>query len=132
MDYSKFKKCKELAHKGIKKVIDSKQSTKATAFIGCGALAGVIKGGALGVATAGVGMGVPIWAAGTGGGLAIYGAYKLWESYSKGKAEEREKERKRQKRAYRIKVVSLSLIGVLILLCICYLGYLIFPYSFNL
>ena len=57
--------------------------TKASAFIGAGAGAGLIKGGALGVAFGGTAVGVPLVVAGAGIGLAGYGAYKAGQAIYK-------------------------------------------------
>ena len=55
-----------------------KEHNKAGAFIGLGA--GLIEGGALGVAIAGTGFGVPLVVAGAGVGLAGYGAYRTYKA----------------------------------------------------
>ena len=63
-----------------------KEHNKAGAFIGAGASAGLIEGGALGVAVGGTAFGVPLVVAGAGVGLAGYGAYKAGQAiYKKGR-----------------------------------------------
>ena len=64
---------------------------KAWAFVGAGAGAGLLKGGALGVAVGGTAFGLPLVVAGAGVGLACYGAYKAGESIFKDKKEKSNK-----------------------------------------
>ena len=71
----------------------------ATWFAGAGALGGLIEGGAIGVAGFGGAVGLPLWLAGAGAGLAVYGAYKIGQSLL---SEDKPKKRSYQ-RSYRSK-----------------------------
>ena len=81
--------------KAFAKKHGSKEHNKAGAFVGAGACAGLIEGGAIGVAIAGTGFGVPLVIAGAGVGLAGYGAYKVGEAvYKEIKKADKKKEAK--------------------------------------
>ena len=64
---------------------DNKELYKAGAFVGTGVTAGIIKGGAIGLAGFGTAVGAPLWAVGGACGLAVFGVYKALQSCAKNK-----------------------------------------------
>ena len=66
----------------------NKDLYKAGAFVGTGITAGIIKGGAIGLAGFGTAVGAPLWAVGGACGLAVFGVYKALQSCAKNKTKE--------------------------------------------
>ena len=58
----------------------NKEFCKAGACVGTGVGAGILKGGAIGIAGFGGAVGAPLWLVGAGVGLVAYGIYKVGEN----------------------------------------------------